>query len=52
MKHIETVTREKRPGYAMSLLEKQALVQDAQETLMQLAAIIGIFADVKMPVPR
>ncbi len=52
MKHIETVTREKRPSYAISLLEKQALAQDAQEILMQLAAVIGIFADVKTPIPR
>ena len=49
MKHLKSVSRMKPPARALALLEKQALLQSAEQTVSQVGALVGVIVSLKRP---
>ena len=47
MKHLRLLSKESMPATGISLLEKQAIAQAVEETLVQLISFVGIVRSLK-----
>lgn len=45
MRHVKSITRNRPPRHAISLLEKQARAHYIEQTVVQLASLAGIIID-------
>ncbi len=49
MKHLKSVSRMKAPARALALLEKEAVLQNVEQTVAQVGALVGVIVNLKRP---
>jgi len=49
MRHLKSVSRMNPPARALALLEKQAILQNMEQTLAQVGALVGVIVSFKRP---